>query len=124
MESEKHSQTHWEQVPHGELPHFASAEKTAGDVKALERVLKPADHILDLGCGWGRITCALAVRGYHIVGIDLSENLITYARRQARELGLTLQFDVGSMLSLPYSNESFDKIICLWGLDFGILRIE
>ncbi len=51
MDSEKLSQEYWEQVPHFELPQYATAEKTTGDLKALSRFLKPTDRILDLGCG-------------------------------------------------------------------------
>lgn len=116
MDSEKRSQAYWEQVPHAELAHFGTNEKTTGDLKALQQFLKPTDHILDLGCGWGRITCALALRGYQVMGLDLSENLITYARRYATAARLKIQFDVGSMLNLPHPPESFDTVICLWGV--------
>jgi ubiquinone/menaquinone biosynthesis C-methylase UbiE len=115
MDSEKLSQEYWEQVPHFELPQYATDEKTSGDLKALSRFLKPTDRILDLGCGWGRITCALARNAYNVIGLDLSENLITYARQSATELGLKIRFDLGSMMSIPYPEESFDKLICLWG---------
>ena len=75
MESEKLSQDYWEVVPHSELPLYTTKEKTKGDINALKRILKPADRILDLGCGWGRITCKLANRGYDVAGVDLSESL-------------------------------------------------
>lgn len=113
--SEDLSQTFWQQVPHSTLAHFGTVEKTKADVNALQRVLDPADLILDLGCGWGRVACALAAEGYQVRGVDLSENLITYAQKQATTLGLNIQFKIGSMLGIPYPDESFDKIVCLWG---------
>jgi cyclopropane fatty-acyl-phospholipid synthase-like methyltransferase len=115
MGSEALSQNYWEQVSHSELRQFATDEKTAGDVQALERILSPMDRILDLGCGWGRVTCALARRGYNVVGVDLSDNLLAYARQAAAGLGLNIQFKTGSMLKIPYPDETFNKIICLWG---------
>jgi len=115
MHSEKLSQEYWEQVPHSELPNYGTVEKTAGDLEALRRILAPTDRILDLGCGWGRITFALAANGYDVTGIYLSENLISYARGHAAEIGSESQFDVGSMMSIPHPDESFDKVICLWG---------
>lgn len=116
MDSEKLSQVYWEQVSHLELPQYATDEKTAGDLEALERFLRPTDRILDLGCGWGRITIALARRGHNVAGVDLSENLISYAREHAAAAGLAIRFDVGSMLNIPYPGASFDKIVCLWGV--------
>lgn len=115
MNSEKLSQEYWEQIPHSELPYYADATKTAADLKALIQFLKPSDRILDLGCGWGRITCALAASGYDPVGVDLSENLITFARKRSTELGLKIQFDLGSLIGIPHPDNSFDKVICLWG---------
>ena len=95
---------------------IGTKQKTNGDLKALKLILKPRDRILDLGCGWGRITCALAKGGYNVVGLDLSDNLITYARRYATELGLKVQYNLGSMMKIPYADEVFDKIICMWGV--------
>jgi ubiquinone/menaquinone biosynthesis C-methylase UbiE len=115
MDSETLSQEYWEQVPHNELPHFASDEKTDAELKVLRRFLKPTDQILDLGCGWGRITYAMATSGYDVVGVDLSKNLLTYARQRSVESGMKIRFDQRSLKSIPYPDGSFDKVICLWG---------
>ena len=124
MESEKLSKDYWEVVPHSELPLYTTKAKTKGDINTLKRILKPADRILDLGCGWGRITCKLANRGYDVTGVDLSENLLAYAKQNAQALGLNLQFIQGSMLSVPYPEASFDKVICLWGVFNHLLTPE
>lgn len=50
-----------------------------------------------------------------MTGVDLSENLISYARGYAAEIGLEIQFDVGSVMSIPHPDASFDKVICRWG---------
>lgn len=90
MDSEKLSQAYWQQVPHSELPHYGTAEKTAGDLRSLKLFLQPNDRILDLGCGWGRISVALAKEEYHVTGVDLSDNLIGYARQHATKSGSEL----------------------------------
>jgi len=41
-------------------------------------------HVLDVACGHGRITRELARRGAGVVGIDISGNLISKARRSSR----------------------------------------
>lgn len=116
MDSEKLSLQYWEQVPHSELPQYAAAEKTRGEIEALRKILEPTDRILDLGCGWGRIALALAAEGYDVTGVDLSHNLIAFARRSATRSGLEVSFDVGSMLDIPYPAASFQKVLCMWGV--------
>jgi ubiquinone/menaquinone biosynthesis C-methylase UbiE len=53
----------------------------------------PGQPVLDLGCGEGLVTRALAERGAHVTGVDLSERLLAHARRQeaARPLGINYQ---------------------------------
>ncbi len=78
------------------------------------KFIKKEDSILDLACGYGRITFRLKTLGYDVSGIDLSENLIKDAKEKAKELNLEINFEEGDMRNLPYSSEKFDKIICLW----------
>src|SRR5437762_9906483 len=47
--------------------------------------LSPGDRVLDVGCGMGRYTFALADRGLLVEGLDLSETLLDRLR----------QFDAG-----------------------------
>ncbi|MFX1538828.1 MAG: class I SAM-dependent methyltransferase, partial [Promethearchaeota archaeon] len=70
--------------------------------------------VLDLGCGYGRLTIPLRIQGYQICGLDLSPHLLADARTNTRKTKLDIEFKQGSMLDLPYKNETFDKIICMW----------
>ncbi len=68
---------------------------------------KYGDPILELGCGTGRITLAIAEAGYRVVGLDISEKMLEHAvekraglRREARERvhlvqGDMTKFDLG-----------------------------
>ncbi len=67
-----------------------------------------------IACGYGRVTIPLAQAGYHIAGIDLEPDLIREARKQAKAQTLDISFQVGNMIKLPYSDNTFDAIICLW----------
>jgi ubiquinone/menaquinone biosynthesis C-methylase UbiE len=55
----------------------------------LNRVPPPA-AILDLCCGDGRITTALARRGYQMTGLDGSEEMLTYARARGPKIPFLL----------------------------------
>jgi SAM-dependent methyltransferase len=49
---------------------------------ALQRQLPAGASVLDLGCGCGiPVATALADRGHHVTGVDVSEVQITRARR-------------------------------------------
>ena len=84
------------------------------DIEFIQKFCKKSDKILDLACGYGRVTLPMAKAGFDITGIDLAPNLIKQARLQAKKQKLTIDFDVGSMINLPYPEKSFDKVICLW----------
>jgi SAM-dependent methyltransferase len=67
----------------------------------------PAERVLELGCGTGRVAIALAARGYVVVGIDNSEPMLRLARMKRGRLASAqasnvnfLQYDM-TTLDLP-----------------------
>ena len=56
----------------------------------LERIFResgrPVRTVLDLGCGTGAHAVRLAQRGYEVVGVDLSEDMLRIARDRARSV--------------------------------------
>ena len=58
------------------------------EVPVLAEVLGPPGKggVIDAGCGPGRQACALAERGYRVVGIDNSAEMIELARRRAQDI--------------------------------------
>jgi predicted TPR repeat methyltransferase len=42
----------------------------------------PGDHVLDLGCGIGRLSGPLAARGATVLGVDVSMGMLSEARRR------------------------------------------
>jgi SAM-dependent methyltransferase len=66
--------------------------------------------ILDLACGYGRLSVPLAQEGYRVTGFDFSEYLLDIARQKAHTGGLAVPFIQGDMRHLDFENE-FDAII-------------
>jgi SAM-dependent methyltransferase len=83
----------------------------------LERLrLKPGERLLDAGCGEGRHCFGALERGADVVGLDLDFPSLRAAAGGLRERGAELG-QLGAMLkgdtfSLPFRDDSFDKVIC------------
>lgn len=45
----------------------------------------PGDRVVDLGCGWGTFSLALAERGVDVTGIDFSQRSIDFCEARAAE---------------------------------------
>ncbi len=48
--------------------------------------------VVDLACGTGSSTIPWAARGYRTVAVDLSGEMLSFARQKARSLGLQVSF--------------------------------
>ncbi|MGC9472395.1 MAG: class I SAM-dependent methyltransferase [Bacteroidales bacterium] len=73
--------------------------------------------ILDAGCGSGDMALALAEKlpRCEIIGTDLSEPLLEYARAEAenRRLHTRVKFLKADVLALPFENNSFDVVFSI-----------
>jgi ubiquinone/menaquinone biosynthesis C-methylase UbiE len=76
-------------------------------------LLRPGDRVLDAGCGSGSMARLMAQteRGAQIVGIDLRQSYIDFARRKAEEEGLrNATFEIGDVRKLPFDDATFDLV--------------
>ncbi len=85
-----------------------------------ELKLKPGMRILDMGCGTGRHTVALAQRGFHMTGVDLSSGMLTVARQRAKAVAATVAF-IQSDATKFKSDAFFDAALCLCEGSFGLI---
>lgn len=70
--------------------------------------LQKSQYCLDVGCGTGNYTIALAEKGINITGMDASEEMLDKARAKNSKL-CWVQGDAKQM---PFSDETFDGILC------------
>jgi ubiquinone/menaquinone biosynthesis C-methylase UbiE len=81
--------------------------------------LKPRESVIDVGCGPGFLCEGMADRvgaEGHVLGIDVSPDLVDLARRRNRRSWLT--YETGDALALAAPNEAFDVVVCAQVLEY------
>ena len=72
-------------------------------------------RVLDAACGTGWHAIALAQRGYHCAGADLSAPMIEQARRNSAQAGAAVRFEAAGFgqLAATFGEEAFEAVLCL-----------
>lgn len=76
--------------------------------------LKPGARLLEIGCGAGFLSIALAQRGFHVNAIDSVESMIEQARLHAAEMlenRNLLSLDIGDVNAMAFADNSFDLVV-------------
>ena len=84
---------------------------------------RPGERALDLCCGTGDITLALAQQGMEAVGLDFCEPMLAVAESRLKQLPASpsasapsVQFLRGDALHIPFPDASFDLVTTGYGL--------
>lgn len=75
--------------------------------------IKPGDSVLDVGCGTGDLTLQAQARAGasgHVHGIDPSPEMIAVAQAKAAHRKVEIDFRIGVIESLPFSDSSLDVV--------------
>ncbi len=89
------------------------AERVANfaPIEALDQFtqhIKPGGLILDAGCGPGRDSRLLTERGFNVIGVDLSKELLKIAKR----MNPKTRFICADIRELPFKDNYFDGVWC------------
>jgi SAM-dependent methyltransferase len=90
------------------------ADRTVAEVDRAFAMLKPegSERVLDLACGIGRHSLELSRRGFSVVGIDISPELLEMAEREAEAQSLEISFLQADLRELDLEDE-FDLVLSL-----------
>jgi SAM-dependent methyltransferase len=90
------------------------ADRTEAEVDRAVAMLKPegTERVLDLACGIGRHSLELRRRGFEVVGIDISPELLEMAEREAEAQQLEVSFVQADLRELDFEGE-FDLVLSL-----------
>jgi SAM-dependent methyltransferase len=87
---------------------------------AEEHFARPG-RLLDLGCGTGRLLVPFAQRGYWVLGVDLSEEMLKVVGEKASAAGVTVHRLKANLVELGgLADQSFDYAACLFST-FGMV---
>lgn len=84
--------------------------------------------LVEVGCGGGQCTVALAEYGADVVGVDLSEGQLGHARAAIADAGVDAEVVQGDVRALPLATDGFDlafnTFVFQWVDDLGACFAE
>lgn len=81
--------------------------------------IKAGQKLLDVACGTGNLSFPAAQAGAIVTGIDIAPNLVAQARKRAESEGMNITFEEGDAERLPYSDQSFNISVSMFGAMFA-----
>ncbi len=82
----------------------ARGDDVHGEATFVAELVEPPAHVLDAGCGTGRVAIRLAELGYDVVGVDIDASMLLQAREEAPDLdwrvGDLAMLDTGQLFDL------------------------
>lgn len=99
-------------------------ERTRKQVEFILPFLPQPDEgpLLDAGCGIGRHSIALALKGYQVIGVDVVPQFIRKAQENAQKSGVSCEFRVQDLRFLE-DLEVFAAVLFFWS-SFGYFGDE
>lgn len=72
-------------------------------------------RVLEIGCGAGFMTCALANRGFKVEAIDHAQKMVDMTLERTKQMDISNQISVctGDIHELTYVDQTFDLIVAL-----------
>jgi len=95
--------------------------RTIEEVKFLEGYFSEGDSILDVGCGTGRHIIEFCRKGYHIMGVDLSKEMLSVAENNLLGEHFESELARADASCLPFTESCFDHAISMFNVFLELL---
>ena len=84
------------------------------EASEISHYIKEGDTVLEIAPGPGYLSIELSKLGkYNITGLDISEDILNIAKRNAMEAGVEINFQQGNASRMPFDDSIFNFIICI-----------
>ena len=94
---------------------LAGSQLLEADQRFVEKHCCRPGRLIDLGCGTGRLLIPLAQRGYWVLGVDLSEEMLRIVSEKAAAAGATVHRLKANLVELEgLADGTFDFATCLF----------
>jgi len=93
----------------------SAVHATGDDLKQIAEIAKKAagGRVIDLGCGGGHVSYAVAPHVGSVVAYDLSAEMVSAVAAEAQKRGLSnVETAQGPAEALPFADASFDAVFC------------
>jgi len=83
-------------------------------LEEIEKIIKPNDRVLDVGCGSGILSiAALALGAQHAIGIDIENDAVNASMRNVKDAGFVSQSTIlsGSFPHDEVTDGDFDVVV-------------
>jgi ubiquinone/menaquinone biosynthesis C-methylase UbiE len=99
------------------LPKYLNDAYASWELQTLRKVLGKIKNkkITDIACGGGRIAIPLAKMGAKVTGIDISQEMLNYAKKNAirNRCSSNVKFFCNNAWNTELTSNSFDKVLLL-----------
>lgn len=97
-------------VPFAQSPVLSNPETNRLVISTID--IRESDLVLDVACGPGLITCAIAEVARHVTGIDITPAMIDQAKALQAEKRLTnLDWHLADVSPLPFRDSTFSVVL-------------
>jgi ubiquinone/menaquinone biosynthesis C-methylase UbiE len=100
---------------------FIMVLMTLGREKKLRKMeinqarINQGDKVLEIGCGTGTLSLAAKAQAGafgEVSGIDIAPEMVAIAKKKAARKGANVNFQVGSIATIPFPDNRFDVVMC------------
>jgi len=81
--------------------------------------IRSGQRVLDVACGTGVVSVTAARLGAKVTGLELTPELLTAARDNARIASVDVAWHEGDVEALPFDPNAFDVVVSQYGHMFG-----
>jgi SAM-dependent methyltransferase len=102
--------------------HFAPLEAitTVAAAHLVEHAhIRRGATVLDVACGTGVVAITAARVGAVVTGLDLTPELLSVARDNARTAGVEIDWREGDVENMPFDTAAFDRVVSQFGHMFA-----